>query len=71
MSRSAAGATYLYFETYTVTMVMYLAMTLFFSRLLRYIEKKMDGSASYDLATHDTLAHTSGMVRYQKEETRR
>jgi len=71
MSRSAAGATYLYFETYTVTMVMYLAMTLFFSRLLRYVEKKMDGNASYDLATHDTLAHTSGMVRYQKEETRR
>jgi len=38
---------------------------------LRYIEKKMDGSASYDLATHDTLAHTSGMVSYREEKGRR
>ena len=66
-SRSAAGASYRFFETYTVTMVMYLAMTLFFSRLLRYIEKRMDGSKSYDLATKDTLAHTSGMFSYRKE----
>jgi His/Glu/Gln/Arg/opine family amino acid ABC transporter permease subunit len=63
-SRMAAGANYRYFETFTITMVMYLAMTLFFSRLLRIIEKKMDGDKSYDLATHDTLAHTSGMVHY-------
>jgi len=67
-SRSAAGASYRFFEVYAITMVMYLAMTLFFSRLLRYIEKKMDGSASYDLATHDTLAHTSGMVSYREEK---
>jgi len=70
-SRSAAGANYRFFETYTVTMVMYLAMTLFFSRVLRLIEKKMDGNKSYDLATHDTLAHTSGMVSYREEGTRR
>ena len=25
----------------------------------------MDGSDNYDLATTDTLAHTSGMYRYQ------
>ena len=70
-SRSAAGASYRFFETYTVTMVMYLAMTLFFSRLLRIIEKKMDGNKGYDLATHDTLAHTSGMTRYREEERRK
>jgi len=70
-SRSAAGASYRFFEVYTITMVMYLAMTLFFSRLLRYIEKRMDGEASYDLATHDTLAHTSGMVSYREEKRRR
>ena len=69
-SRSAAGANYRYFETYTVTMVMYLAMTLFFSRILRLIEKKMDGNKSYDLATHDTLAHTSGMISYREEGRR-
>jgi len=69
-SRSAAGASYRFFEVYTITMVMYLAMTLFFSRLLRYIEKRMDGSKSYDLATQDTLAHTSGMVSYREESRR-
>jgi len=63
-SKSVAGANYRFFETYTITMVMYLIMTLFFSRLLRVIEKKMDGNKSYDLATHDTLAHTSGMYSY-------
>jgi His/Glu/Gln/Arg/opine family amino acid ABC transporter permease subunit len=63
-SRGAAGATYRYFETYTLTMVMYLTMTLFFSRVLRIVEKRMDGERSYDLATHDTLAHTSGMHTY-------
>jgi len=70
-SRSAAGANYRFFETYTVTMVMYLAMTIFFSRILRLIEKKMEGNKSYDLATHDTLAHTSGMTRYRGGEDKR
>jgi len=69
-SRSAAGASYRFFEVYTITMVMYLAMTLFFSRLLRFVEKKMDGNNSYDLATHDTLAYTSGMLRYPEEGKR-
>jgi len=67
-SRGAAGANYRYFETYTITMVMYLAMTLFFSRLLRFVEKKMDGNnKSYDLATHDVLAPTSGMLHYDEK----
>ena len=63
-SRAAAGAYLLYFETYTITLAMYLAMTLFFSRVLRLVEKRMEGSKSYDLATTDTLAHTSGMYSY-------
>ncbi|MCL2495879.1 MAG: amino acid ABC transporter permease [Clostridiales bacterium] len=67
-SRGAAGANYRYFETFTLTMIMYLAMTLFFSRVLRIVEKKMDGERNYDLATHDTLAHTSGMFSYPSKE---
>ena len=43
---------------------MYLIMTLFFSRLLRWWEKKLDGADSYDLATTDTLAFTTGMTNY-------
>ena len=67
-SRQAAGANYRYFETYTITMAMYLVMTLALSQVLRAIERKMDGSSSYDLATHDTLAHTSGMYSYRDRE---
>lgn len=63
-TKSVAGALYIYFEPFTVTMIMYLVMTVFFSRLLRYVEKRMDGPASYDLATKDSLAHTSGMHSY-------
>ena len=70
-SRSVSGAYYRYFETYTITMVMYLCMTLFFSRVLRHIEKKMDGSKVYDLATTDSLAHTSGMIRFRNGSGKR
>ncbi|MPM89577.1 Glutamine transport system permease protein GlnP [bioreactor metagenome] len=72
-SKSAAGTFYTIFETYSITMVMYLVMTVFFSRLLRVAEHRMDGSDSYDLNTTDTLAHTSGLHSYRgkRGETRR
>ena len=62
-SKSVSGTYYIYFEVFTVTMAMYLIMTLFFSWLLRFVEKRMDGPAEYDLATTDTLAYTSGTLR--------
>lgn len=72
-SKSVSGSYYIYFETFTITMVMYLIMTVFFSRLLRLVEKRMDGPKNYDLATTDTLAHTSGMYNFpiDKGGTRR
>lgn len=63
-TKSVAGALYIYFEPFAVTMAMYLIMTVSFSRLLRYFEKRMDGPSSYDLQTSDTLAYTSGMHNY-------
>ena len=62
--RGVSGALYCFFESAMITMTIYLVMTLFFSRLLRWWEKKMDGSDSYDLATTDTLAFTTGMTNY-------
>ena len=62
--KGVAGALYTYFESATITMVIYLTMTLACAKLLRWWEKKMDGSDSYDLATTDTLAHTTGMYNY-------
>ena len=64
--KAVAGATYLYFPSATIEMVAYLTMTLACSFLLRWLESRMDGHDSFDLATKDTLAHTSGMVRYPK-----
>ena len=61
-SKSVAGTYYAFFETFTITMAMYLIMTVFFSWLLRVVEKRMDGPAEYDLATTDTLAYTSGTL---------
>ena len=56
------------FETYTITMIMYFIMTFTCSRILRWMENRMDGSDNYDLATTDTLAHTSGMYKYPDEK---
>lgn len=70
-TKSVAGTYYTYFEANTIAMAMYLAMTVFFSRLLRWFEGKMDGTDSFDMATTDTLAHTSGMLRYRNKRNNR
>jgi len=63
---SVAGARYSFFESAVITMAIYLAMTLILSRILRWMEKRMEGADSYDLATTDTLAHTTGMYNYPR-----
>lgn len=70
-SKSVAGTFYVYFETFTITMILYLILTLVSSRLLRMVEKKLAGPKGYDLATTDTLAHTSGMVKYTSNNSGR
>ena len=69
-TKSVAGAMYTYFEAFTITMVLYFVLTFSCSRLLRLCESKMDGPDSYelyDLATTDTLAHTTGLYSYPKK----
>ena len=65
--KSISGALYTYFEAATVTMIIYFVLTFACSRILRAVENKMDGPASFDLATNDTLAFTSGLTRYNKK----
>ncbi len=62
--RAATGATYQYFPSATIEMVGYLTLTLLASFLLRWIEKKMDGDSSYDLAAVDPLVMTAGTYRH-------
>lgn len=62
--KAVAGTYYTMFESFTIVSLIYLTLTFTCSRLLRLMEKHIDGADSFDLATTDTLAHTSGMVHY-------
>lgn len=62
------GATYIYFPSATISMAIYLFMTVVCSLILRFIENRMDGPANFDISTTDTLAHTSGMYNYCKRD---
>ncbi|MCQ2462253.1 MAG: amino acid ABC transporter permease [Clostridia bacterium] len=65
-TKGIAGAYYTYFESFTITMVIYFILTFACSRLLRIWENKLEGAETYDLATTDTLAHTSGLAGIPK-----
>lgn len=67
-TKSVAGALYTYFESFSIAMVIYFILTFSCSRLLRIWEKKMDGDDNYDLATTDTLTHTSGLYSYKEKK---
>ena len=58
--KGVVGATYKYFPSAAIEMVGYLCMTLIASFLLRLLEKKMDGSDSYELVQADSLTMTAG-----------
>ena len=67
-TKGVAGALYTYFESFTIAMIIYFIMTFTCSRILRVLEHKMDGPDNYDLATADTLTHTSGMYSYRERK---
>ena len=69
-TKGVAGAIYRYFEAFTIAMVIYFILTFTCSRILRIWERKMDGADNYDLATQDTLTHTSGLYKYSKPDRR-
>ncbi len=68
-TKGVAGAYYMYFEAFTVTLVIYFVLTFVCSRILRFVEDKMDGHENYDLATTDTLAHTSGTMKFRRKKS--
>ena len=67
--RAAVGASYLYFPSATVEMAGYLCMTLIASFLLRWVEKKMDGSSNYELVQEDQLTMTAGTYNHPDKGT--
>lgn len=67
--RAAVGASYLYFPSATVEMVGYLTMTLIASFLLRWVEKRLDGSSDYELVQVDQLTMTAGTYSHPDKGT--
>ena len=61
--KTVVGATYLYFPSATIEMAGYLTMTVVASVILRWVEKKMDGSNSYELVQVDALTMSAGTYR--------
>ncbi|NLV58022.1 MAG: amino acid ABC transporter permease [Clostridiales bacterium] len=66
MSKSAAGTYLRYFEVFFVTACIYLALTFTITRLLRLVEKKMDGKSSYTIM--GSQSHSKSMIRITGEE---
>ena len=62
--RSVVGTTFQYFPSATIEMIGYLSMTLIASFILRWWEKKLDGSDSYTLASADQLTPAAGTLNY-------
>ena len=62
--KSVAGATFQYFPSAALEMVGYLCMTLVASFLLRWLEKRLDGDSSYELAQEDPLTMTAGTYNH-------
>ena len=49
-TKSISGATFKFFEPYLITCLIYLVLTITITRILRYIERKMDGPANFIMA---------------------
>ena len=67
MSKSAAGTYYRYFEVFFITSAIYLVLTFSVTRILRFIERKMDGDSSYTIMGSQTDSHSAITVPVEKE----
>ena len=61
--KSAAGTYYRYFEAYFIVAVIYLCLTFTVTRILRFIERKMDGPDSYTVLGSTNDSHANFTVR--------
>ena len=67
--RNIVGINLLYFPSAIIEMIGYLCMTLLASLILRLVEKKMDGSDSYELVQADSLTMTAGTYSHPNKGT--
>lgn len=50
LTKSIAGNTFKFFEPFLITSLVYLVLTFTVTRILRYVEKRLDGPANYIMA---------------------
>ena len=67
--RYITGVNNMYFPSAVIEMAGYLIVTLTASILLRWLEKRMDGSSSYELAGADNLTMTAGTYSHPDRGT--
>lgn len=67
--RYIVGLNNMYFPSATIEMIGYLAVTLTASFLLRWVERRMDGADSYELAQADQLTMAAGTYSYPDRGT--
>jgi len=67
-TKSVAGINYRYFEAFFVASVIYFVMTYTVTRILRYIERKIDGPENYILYANQMQVETpeDALMREQK-----
>ena len=67
--RYITGVNNMYFPSAAIEMIGYLTMTLVASFLLRWLERKMDGSDNYELVQTDQLSMTAGTYNHPHRGT--
>ncbi|MFA5536418.1 MAG: amino acid ABC transporter permease [Bacillota bacterium] len=65
-TKSIAGNNFRYFEAFLITCVIYFIMTFTVTRILRYIERRMDGPESYTL-NQMQVATAEDMLRLNQQ----
>lgn len=67
--RYITGVNNMYFPSAAIEMIGYLTMTLIASFLLRWVERRMDGSDNYELVQDDQLVMSAGTYNHPERRT--
>ncbi|WP_462408557.1 amino acid ABC transporter permease [Neobacillus sp. Marseille-QA0830] len=65
-TKSIAGNNFRYFESFFVASILYLIMTFTVTRILRYVERKLDGPDNYDMIMMGNQMQVETPVRKEK-----
>lgn len=67
-SKTVAGNNFRYFETFFITCILYFIMTFVITRILRYIEVKMDGPDNYMIMAGNQMQVETPEEKLKKQE---